>query len=376
MNRKEQNKILNDKINANKRQYDLDRTNAEISAYSSGDLPKYEYLTKKDLGYKPNAFEQDIFEYSPLGKVFIDRLDKSDKKEGILKRLKDIEDKSNIQLLALRDINRLTIKGKYNGGYKSRDDDGDDDDDDDDDDTKRSYEIIVESYKNNEIVYKDIKNELNKINKAIEIYEKNKESLKKIPGFKDRINENKKFTNVLKKVIDDIIKIKLDRNHLSPELKENIDLSWINDPKIFNKINQDVTDRRFKDKKWFELLSIQSFLDKINDEYINNKKDALKKFKDVKNIVKTEGLKDIAKELEHSIFGYDNENKEESSGSRLKILTNKQMLNRLPILLAQIQAGNNSKLLKNEIRQILYSLYRSKVLTKTVYNNLIEVIRA
>ena len=59
----------------------------------------------------------------------------------------------------------------------------------------------------------------------------------------------------------------------------------------------------------------------------------------------------------------------------LKILTNKQMLNRLPILLAQIQAANNSNKLKNEIRQILYSLYRSKVLTKTVYNDLIKSIR-
>ena len=65
-----------------------------------------------------------------------------------------------------------------------------------------------------------------------------------------------------------------------------------------------------------------------------------------------------------------------SSGYGLKILTNKQMVNRLPILLARIQAGNNSKKLKNEIRQILYSLYRSKVLTKTVYNNLIKSIRA
>ena len=63
-------------------------------------------------------------------------------------------------------------------------------------------------------------------------------------------------------------------------------------------------------------------------------------------------------------------------GEGLKILNNKQMLNRLPILLAQIQAGNNSKSLKNEVRQILYSLYRSKVLTKTVYNNLIKSIRA
>ena len=52
------------------------------------------------------------------------------------------------------------------------------------------------------------------------------------------------------------------------------------------------------------------------------------------------------------------------------------MLNRLPILITQIQAGNNSEKLKNEIKQILYSLYRSKVLTKTVYSNLIKSIRA
>ena len=58
------------------------------------------------------------------------------------------------------------------------------------------------------------------------------------------------------------------------------------------------------------------------------------------------------------------------------MLTNKQMLNRLSILLAQIQARNNSSKLKNEARQILYFLYRSKVLTKTVYNNLIKAIRA
>ena len=63
MTRKEQNKILDDKIEANKTQYDLDRTNAEISAYSSGDLSKYEYLTNKDLGYKPDAFQQAKFEY-------------------------------------------------------------------------------------------------------------------------------------------------------------------------------------------------------------------------------------------------------------------------------------------------------------------------
>ena len=63
-----------------------------------------------------------------------------------------------------------------------------------------------------------------------------------------------------------------------------------------------------------------------------------------------------------------------NEGRGLKILTNKQMLNHLTILLAQIQAGNNSTKLKNELRQIMCLLYRSKVLTKTVYNNLIKAI--
>ena len=94
MTRKDQIKILNDKIKANNVKYDLDRMNAEISAYSSGDLPKYEYLTKKDLGYKPDAVEKVKFEYSPIGKVFTDGLAKEDKskKAGLFKRLKNIED--------------------------------------------------------------------------------------------------------------------------------------------------------------------------------------------------------------------------------------------------------------------------------------------
>ena len=122
MTRKEQVKILDDKIKANNAQYELDRINAEISAYSSGDLPKYRYLTKKDLGYKPDAFEQAKFEYSPLGKVFIDGLDKSNRKEGLLKRLKNIEDRNNNQLLALKNIVRPAMKGKNNDGFKSDDD--------------------------------------------------------------------------------------------------------------------------------------------------------------------------------------------------------------------------------------------------------------
>ena len=136
MTRKEQNKILNNKIEANNAQYNLDRMNAEISAYSSVNLPKYEYLTKKDLNYKPNAFEQAKFEYSSLGKVFIDGLDKTDRKEGLLKRLKNIEDRSSNQLLALRDISRPAIRGR-NGNDDDDDDDHDHDHGDDDDKYKK-----------------------------------------------------------------------------------------------------------------------------------------------------------------------------------------------------------------------------------------------
>ena len=61
-------------------------------------------------------------------------------------------------------------------------------------------------------------------------------------------------------------------------------------------------------------------------------------------------------------------------GKGLKILTPKKMLSRLPITLAQLDAGKNSEKLKNEIRQLLYSLYKSKKLTATIYKSLIDII--
>ena len=96
--------------------------------------------------------------------------------------------------------------------------------------------------------------------------------------------------------------------------------------------------------------------------FLQTKKKMRRYVKDLKDIV---DLYDIKLDSDTS-----------KKGEGLKILTSKQMLNLLPILLAQIQAGNNSKSLKNELRQILYSLYRSKVLTKTAYNNLIKSVRA
>ena len=95
MTSKEQNKILNAKIESNINQYKVDRLNAEISAFSSGSLNKYDYLTRKGLNYKPNALEQAKFEFSPLGKTFSTGINKTIpnyQKEGVMKLLKDIKD--------------------------------------------------------------------------------------------------------------------------------------------------------------------------------------------------------------------------------------------------------------------------------------------
>ena len=84
---KEQDKILDAKIESNVNQYKVDRLNAEISAFSSGDLNKYEFLTRKDSKYKPNALDKARFEFSPLGQTFSTGLDKTDQnyqEEGVI----------------------------------------------------------------------------------------------------------------------------------------------------------------------------------------------------------------------------------------------------------------------------------------------------
>ena len=96
-------KILDDKIKANQAQNNLDKEAAKISALSSKELEKHEYLTGEDLEYKPGVVEQVKFEYSALGKVFNKWLEKEDKKEGLFKRLKNIEGKNEEQLETIKD---------------------------------------------------------------------------------------------------------------------------------------------------------------------------------------------------------------------------------------------------------------------------------
>ena len=461
MTRKEQVKILDNKMEANNAQNNLDRMNAEISAYSSGDFPKYEYLTKKDLGYKPDAFEQAKFEYSPLGKVFTDGLDKSDRNEGLLKRLKNIENKSNNQLLTIKNTSKPAIKGNVSDEYKAIQNykqelidknilhlDGvkkfdniankwkQNKDKDivfkniDEKVNTRKFNIykIFENYLNKKIGYDGISNIAKSIKDSIRIYQK-----------RPRTDKNKRIINNSNKVIKDInlFKSMIDNDEFKipgeyyARPNNNVDLDWMNDKIGYEETAEEVDTDYTKGNNDNELKLIKDFITKMNNNTINNKNKAGNECRKLKQKVTNDRLRqDLIKDLERYIFGEDlePEKKYEESiaervktrkqnapsrsskkdysaeaadylkymeeqekgqkrfsddydsngsgnvGTGLKILTNKQMLNRLPILLAQIQAGNNSSKLKNEIRQILYSLYRSKVLTKTVYNNLIEAI--
>ena len=90
MTHEDQNKILDAKIESNVNQYEVDRLNAEISAFSSGDLNKYEFLNRIDLNYKPNALDKARFGFSPLGRAFNEGLDKTIpnyQEEGVIKLL-------------------------------------------------------------------------------------------------------------------------------------------------------------------------------------------------------------------------------------------------------------------------------------------------
>ena len=218
---KEQIKILNNKIESNINQYKINRLNAEISPFSSGDLNKYEFLTRKELKYKPNALIKARFEFSPLGKAFSMGLDKNVQgyqEEGVINLLKDIRDSLAGNVIIPARPPRPNDDGDDNGN-----DDGDDRDD------KKSF----------------------------------------------------------------------------------IDLSWFNDLQLYEQIASEVFSKYNGDKDSFELFTPRTFIGNINNECVKNKKDEQEEFKTVRKNVKSEALKQIVKELEQAIFGYDDDKDKE-----------------------------------------------------------------
>ena len=255
---------------------------------------------------------------------------------------------------------------------------------------------------------------------------------------KNIINNSNKFIKaieLIKSLIDDD-NVRIPGKYYAKPLS-NIDLSWVNDIEEYKYKAKEADPEYMKEINDNELKLIKDFINKINNGVINNENKAADEFRKLKQKVTSDRLRqDLIKDLERYLFGEDIENIEpeeeyeesivesiktrrqnketdrdtqrtfapqdfsinlddftygenydeldkedrkmlrnmNNEGRGLKILTKQQMFSRLPILLAQIQAGNNSIKLKNELRQSIYSLYRSKALTKTVYNNLIKVI--
>ena len=153
MTLKEQNKILDAKIESNVNQYKVDRLNAEISVFSSGDLYEYEFLKRIDLNYKPNALDKSRFEFSPLGKTFNTGLNKNAQgyqEEGIIKLLKDIRDGLAGNVIIPARPPRPNDNGNDNNGH---DDNGNDDNENDDDKNTETDSIDL-SWMNDLQLYK------------------------------------------------------------------------------------------------------------------------------------------------------------------------------------------------------------------------------
>ena len=207
MTRKEQNKILDAKIESHVNQYKVDRLNAEISAFSSGDLNKYEFLKRIDLNYKPNALDKARFEFSPLGKTFSAGLDKTTQgyqEEGVIKLLKYIRD-------SLRGGARPPGPDNSNNNNNYYDDD---DDDDDDDDNRPDYNNMPDLETEEEATERISVNALDKFKNNIEIEMNNLDKIfeNKENEFStklNKINNNvKKIDNYIKENNDKIIKKK------------------------------------------------------------------------------------------------------------------------------------------------------------------------
>ena len=191
---KEQNKILDAKIESNVNQYKVDRLNTEISAFYSGDLNKYEFLKRIDLNYKPNALDKARFEF-PLGKTLSTGLDKTAQgyqEEGIIKLLKDIRDGL---------ANGITPRVLRVLGLDRPDDDDDDDNDSDDDnmpDLETEDEAAERIAKTSALnKFKD------KIDNFDEMFSNKEDEFNKM--FKDKEN---KISTKLNKLKNDVKKLK------------------------------------------------------------------------------------------------------------------------------------------------------------------------
>ena len=205
-----------------------------------------------------------------------------------------------------------------------------------------------------------------------------KTSYKKLPSIKDFVPTEKFNPKIIAKIkrIEEIEK-NVDRDKMFYEgTSRNYDFRGFKTIRAYgNDIRNNVTSLKAANLEQANLMAhIHDFVKNTKPKESTQKK--LKS--DVLNSVRAlvDGRELMYNAFRSGIFHRLEESQEgEGVNEMLKILTPNQRLKRLPIALAQVKAGNNSESLLNEIRQIVYSLYRSKEITKKVYNNIINSIK-
>ena len=287
-------------IKLNMKNFNTTLEAAKISALSSGELNKYEYVTGEEIlpSNKQQVIEQAKLTYSSLGKAFE-------------KQIKTIEDQGEKEIKAIQD--------------------------------NRKQLISNDDYKNKLLISKEIKIFKDIYNKRL-----------------DKIEElnNKIDYNYIKYVVE--------------KSGEKYRFNKIKDPITFLNNNKEgkisIQEAKDQQKNYYNYLNTirkgnksanqKRTLANINILF-NARNNAIKFYEDYGSMVFE------ARKLTR-----------EQEGEELKLLTPNQMIKRLPIALAQIKAGNNSESLLNEIRQIVYYLYRSKKITKMLYNNIINSVKS
>ena len=198
---------------------------------------------------------------------------------------------------------------------------------------------FIDDYLNYKIDYRGILDKKKLVDNAVEFYEQN--NISQNPNIQSRVINKKKISKALQEVITLIDEGKLLHGdsfiNATPDLA---DLSWMSDPIKYDHANNEAYSRYQADEDSFELLSIQTFLDNINRGYIKNREDARKEFNTVKQNVNSESLREIVKDLEQAIFGYDDQdddgkdkedkdwdNYQESIGERVKLKSQDKISN-------------------------------------------------
>ena len=332
-----------------------------------------------------------------MGKVFNKGLSEDDKKEGVLKRLKNIEDTDKVNKLKNKDIIEVTdfVDQPLNSKAKEVV-------------TMLILILVIIKHLKNYLLFRDLYYKKTTINYAERKQDEITGVMGAVKAYAPRDNKYVEAKNKLVNNVENFYKGREkiiegftngvfpvhygnrdrfsededddDEEQEEQEEQKPIKYDYKTLIKQITDEEKDMNDEIFK--KYFKVQSPSDML-----VFLNNKNNHTEMKNQLVNLINS-GLKDL-KDKKMSKEEIDSEKPDKmvnivekilkfieqyQQGQGIRILTPNQMLNRLPIALAQLQAGNNSNKLKNEIRQLLYSLYRSKNMTEQVHKSLIGII--